>query len=157
MDKSLKKIHIGTLIKKRWQEMDISPERTCAFLNCEIEAVEAMFLQESIDTAMLLRWSKLLQYDFFRLYSHHLILYAPFGIPKKETKKTALPKFRKNIYTKEIIDFFLEMLRNKEKTATEIIETYRIPKTTLYKWISKYEEKNEKETAAPTTNESTKK
>ena len=43
-----------------------------------------------------------------------------------------------NIYTKEIINFVLEQINTKEMTKTEVMERYGIPKTTLYKWISKY-------------------
>jgi transposase-like protein len=52
-----------------------------------------------------------------------------------------LPVFRKNIYTKEIIDFIMERLNNKEKTKFEIMKEYGIPKSTLYKWIHKYNDK----------------
>ena len=72
----------------------------------------------------------------------HLILYAPSSanerINKKEEQQPILPRFRKNIYTKEVIDFILEQIQNKEMTKVQIIERYNIPKTTLYKWISKY-------------------
>ena len=52
--------------------------------------------------------------------------------------KTSAPQFRKNIYTKEVIDFILEQISTEEMTKNQVIERYRIPKTTLYKWISKY-------------------
>ena len=106
------------------------------------EEIKEMFLQESISTDLLLKWSKLLEYDFFRLYTQHLILYAP-PVKQEENennKKSSLPQFRKNIYTKEIIDFILEQISNGKMTKNEVIERYRIPKTTLYKWISKYSE-----------------
>ena len=57
---------------------------------------------------------------------------------KKANKKITFPQFRKNIYTKEIIDFILEQIETKQKTIKQVIEEYKIPKTTLYKWISKY-------------------
>ena len=60
----------------------------------------------------------------------------------KKNEKTSLPRFRKNIYTKEIIDFVLEQINTKEMTKTEVMERYGIPKTTLYKWISKYRNLN---------------
>ena len=78
---------------------------------------------------------------FFRIYTQHLILYAPLSAVDEKTKvkkKSSLPQFRKNIYTKEIIDFILEQIETKQKTIKQVIEEYKIPKTTLYKWISKY-------------------
>ena len=78
---------------------------------------------------------------FFRIYTQHLILYAPLSAVDEKTKvkkKSSLPQFRKNIYTKEIINFVLEQINTKEMTKTEVMKRYGIPKTTLYKWISKY-------------------
>lgn len=79
------------------------------------------------------------------MYSNHLILHSPLDSrgynnispPKKRTSGT-LPEFRKSLYTQEIIDFFMELLNSGEKTRSEIINEYKIPKTTLYKLISKY-------------------
>lgn len=133
-----KNIHIGRMIEQLVKEKNISSDRVCKFLNCTKTELLKMYGEESLDTNILLKFSKLLEYDFFRIYSHHLILYAP---PASQTpeKETSLPKFRKNLYTKEIIDFILEQIRTGEKSKHEIIEAYRIPKTTLYKWITKYE------------------
>lgn len=99
-----------------------------------------MYKQNDLPTDVLMKWSKLLEYDFFRLYSQHLILYAPPSASNKKQKTitTSLPKFRKNIYTKEIIDFILEQIESGEMTKKEVIEQYRIPKTTIYKWLNKY-------------------
>lgn len=135
-----KNIHIGSLILAKWKENNISMERTINFLQMDEIEIEKIFLQKSLDSELLLRWSKLLEYDFFRLYSQHLILYSP---PNKNSlgekkKKLALPQFRKNIYSKELIDFILELIEKGEKTHQQIVDEYRIPKTTLYKWMVKY-------------------
>ncbi|WP_317207317.1 transposase [Epilithonimonas sp. JDS] len=138
----LKYIHIGSLIEMRYKEMKISTQRTCRFLKCKKVDIEAMFVSQSLDAEVLLRWSKLLEYDFFRLYSQHLILYSPkagrnFQSYQPE-QKSALPQYRKNMYTREIIDFVLEQIDTGKKTKAQITEVYGIPKTTLYKWIAKY-------------------
>ena len=98
-----------------------------------------------MDTAQLLQWSKLLEYDFFRIYSQHILLYAPFGQVKSEDKqkKSSLPQFKKKLYTPEIIEFIVELVEKEEKTKQEIINEYRIPKTTLYKWIKKHKKEEE--------------
>ena len=104
------------------------------------EEIQSMYQSKSVDTEILLKWSKLLEYDFFRIYTQHLILYAPPSAiqlkQKTANKANVLPQFRKNIYTKEIINFVLEQINTKEMTKTEVMERYGIPKTTLYKWIS---------------------
>lgn len=139
---NFKDIHIGSLIRQRTAERKTEIPRICNFLKCTEENVEQIFLSKSLDTELLLKWCKLLEYDFFRPYSQHLILYAPPANKHhnhlSEEKKSALPQFRKNIYTKEVIDFILELVETGEKTKNQVIEEYKIPKTTLYKWISKY-------------------
>lgn len=105
-----------------------------------------MYKMNSLDSEILLRWSKLLEYDFFRFYSQHLILYSPKSTQNncsKETEKSTLPQFKKNIYTQELIDFILEQLHFEVMTKKQIIEEYRIPRTTLYKWIYKHSKNNE--------------
>lgn len=133
---NFKYINIGNLIQQHVKEQEIKSSRICNFLKCEEEEIAKMYEKKSLDTEILLKWSKLLEYDFFRLYTQHLILYAPTHTSPVPIKKS-LPVFRKNIYTKEIKDFILELLDNKEKTKQQIIDEYRIPKTTLYKWIAK--------------------
>ena len=137
---NFKEIHIGTLINQRVTESGIEISRICNFMKCEEEEVKQIYLQENLSTDILLKWSKLLEYDFFRIYSQHLILYAPVSADNENTKtqKTNLPQFRKNIYTKEVISFILEQISTGEMTKNEVMEKYKIPKTTLYKWISKY-------------------
>ena len=140
---NFKSIHIGILINKAVTESGIEMSRICNFFNCTEDEVIEMYQQENLPTDILLKWSKLLEYDFFRIYSQHLILYAPTSAKAENTKKQkpVLPRFRKNIYTKEIIDFVLEQINTKKMTKTEVMERYGIPKTTLYKWISKYNNK----------------
>ena len=79
---------------------------------------------------------------FQSLYPASFFLYAPPSArgedEKHQEKKSSLPRFRKNIYTREVIDFILEQIKTKEMTKIQIMERYNIPKTTLYKWISKY-------------------
>ena len=137
---NLKEIHIGQMVETKVAESGIGISRICNFFKSSEEEIKKMYLQDNLPTDILLKWSKLLEYDFFRLYSQHLILYAPPATTReKQDKPSKLPQFRKNIYTKEVIDFILEQITTKEMTKTQVIERYRIPKTTLYKWISKYE------------------
>lgn len=136
-----KDIHIGKLIKEKVLEDKVDITKICKNLKCSANDVSKMYESESIDISVLLKWSKLLEYDFFRIYTQHLILYSPpfsSGYKKPENGNLTLPKFRKNIYTKELIEFIIEMVETGTKSKKDIIEDYRIPKTTLYKWLSKY-------------------
>ena len=137
---NFKEIHIGEMIEKRVTECGIGVSRICNFLKSTEEEIEEMYQSKSLDAAILLRWSKLLEYDFFRIYTQHLILYAPPVMARKETGKSSpssLPEFKKNIYTQEIIDFILGQIATDSMTKKQVMEQYGIPKTTLYKWLSK--------------------
>ncbi|WP_336716095.1 helix-turn-helix domain-containing protein [Chryseobacterium mucoviscidosis] len=139
---NFKEIHIGAYIEKRVGELDIDLVRICNFLQCSEGEINEMYKKESLECSVLLRWSKLLDYDFFRLYSQHIILYSPPVNKVSSSKISSLPKFRKNIYTKNLIEYILELISSGEKTVDTIIKDYGIPKTTLYKWKAKYDEKN---------------
>lgn len=137
---NFKNIHIGSLLKQRVMECEIEEARICNFMKCKESEVREMYNQESLNSETLLKWCKLLSYDFFRLYSQHLIFYSPpaKAFQEQEVKNSILPTFRKNIYTQEVIDFILEQISSGEMTKSKVIEHYRIPKTTLYKWIDKH-------------------
>lgn len=137
-----KDLHLGKLIQKVTEENEIDTLRISNFLKCSELDIQRMYQSKGLNTEVLLRWSKLLEYDFFRLYSQHLILYSPQtkneNSPGQKLKKLSLPQFKKNIYTKQVIDFILEEISTGEKTTTQIMDQYNIPKATLYRWMKKY-------------------
>lgn len=137
---NFKEMHIGELIEKRVSEIQMPKNRILDYLNCRDEDIKKMYKSKDLSTDTLLKLSKLLEYDFFRIYTQHLIFYNPLKKVQnnQSEKQSGLPRFRKNVYTKEIISFILESISSGEKTKLEIIAEYRIPKTTLYKWIEKY-------------------
>lgn len=140
MEFKYKDIHIGHLIFQLVSEKGIDDDRIVKFLKVPPSKIKEMYQSKDLGTEMLLLWCKLLEYDFFRIYSQHLVLYAPpasLNYKKKDTV-SGLPQFRKNVYTTEIIDFIVELYQRKEMTQKEIMDKYNIPKTTLYKWIKKH-------------------
>ncbi len=143
MEFNFKNIHIGKLIEQLVAERGIEESRIVKFLKIDDKEIKEMYESKNIDTGFLLLWSKLLEYDFFRIYSQHLILYAPpISISYNIKNNKKIPKFRKNIYNTEIIAFILELLEKGEKKKSDIIKEYNIPKATLYKWVKKHK-KNE--------------
>ncbi|WP_347216536.1 transposase [Chryseobacterium sp.] len=138
---NFKNIHLGKMIEQCVAEKNIDIARICNFMKEDEREIQEMYRKENLPTDIVLKWSKLLEYDFFRIFSQHLILYAPPESPKRNRRKinSSMPHFRKNIYTKEIIDFILDQLNTGEMTKTQVIQQYNIPKTTLYKWIYKYQ------------------
>ncbi|WP_288376145.1 transposase [Chryseobacterium culicis] len=135
---NIKNIHIGSLIKSKVEEHQISMERISRFFESTEEEVKQMYHANSMDTDMLLKWSKLLRFDFFRFYTGHLILYAPQSrIDNVFRQKENTLIFRKNIYTQEVKDFILDKIKTGTMSANDVVERYKIPKTTLYKWMKK--------------------
>jgi hypothetical protein len=134
-----KDLHIGEIIYTRVMERDVQIDRICSFMKLDEENVKKMYASKNLDTDILLRWSKLLEYDFFRYFSQHLILYAPpSSVNYNKLGKSVLPEFRKNLYTKEVIDFILDLIDKKEKSKVQIMSEYKIPKSTLHRWLVKY-------------------
>lgn len=141
MDIDFKDIHIGNCLKKQVKEQEISIDRICKYFRMHEEEIIRMYSQKSLDTAILLKWCKLAEYDFFRLYVTHLLLYDGISHTKrnKETKKVnGHIIFRKNIYTKEIKEFLVSLVSTNQKSVSEIMEEYNIPRTTIYKWLRKH-------------------
>jgi len=137
---NFKDIHIGSLILEKVKENEIPMTRIIKnFTDKEEDAIMAMYEAKSLDTEVLLKWCKLLRHDFFRYYSQHLILYKPQEKNANRSPKTNEPPlFNKQIYTKEIIDFILELIHTGKKTKSEVMREYNIPKTTLFRWLKKY-------------------
>lgn len=141
MEFKFKEIHIGSLIAALFKERAIDTDRALKFLDLKEDQLNKIFNQKSIDSNLLLRFSKLLEYDLFRVYTQHLVLYAPpttLNIKVTDNLKSTIPQFRKNVYTKEIIEFIVDLIVTKNKTVQEVITQYNIPKTTVYKWLSKH-------------------
>ncbi|GAA5082569.1 hypothetical protein GCM10023210_00010 [Chryseobacterium ginsengisoli] len=135
---NFKDINIGLMLHKRALECEIEMSRLCKFFGCSEQDILDMYTVKSLDCEILLKWSRILEYDFFRIYTQNLILYSPpSAIITNDKESSQMPYFRKNIYTKEVINFILELIESGEKTKNQIIEEYNIPKTTLYKWIEK--------------------
>nr|WP_133943972.1 transposase [Epilithonimonas xixisoli] len=143
---NVKDIHIGTIIKEVIDDREIPRERICNFFKIDDDEVEEMLAKKSLDSETILKWSKLAKYDFFRPYVTHLILFAGISQYNNNNKKKnndEMLQFRKNIYTKEIKDYITELINTKQKTLSEIMEAYNIPKTTLYKWMKKQDADNQ--------------
>ena len=62
-------IHIGSIIKKRFDEQGVSVSWFARELCCDRTNIYSIFKRESIDTALLEKISIILDYDFFKHYS----------------------------------------------------------------------------------------
>ncbi len=85
---NFKNIHIVSIILQRVNECNIENTRICNFLKCNEIDLQKMYSSESLDSKILLRWSKLLEYDFFRIYSN-ILFYSLLQIRQiKQIKET---------------------------------------------------------------------
>lgn len=137
-----KNIHIGSHIKKIAQIKELSITRACIFLKCSHQDILIMYEQETLEAKTLLRWSKLLEYNFFMIYHTHLQMFSPISASTKliaaKEKEREQYEFRKNIYSEEIILWLLKKMENGELTPQEIINKYHIPRTTIYRWKKRH-------------------
>ena len=62
-------IHIGSIIKEKFDEQGLSVSWFAKQLYCDRTNVYSIFKRESIDTALLIKISLILKYDFFKHYS----------------------------------------------------------------------------------------
>lgn len=137
--KNFKNINIGKIIREIVLEYKIDSDRIYKHFKYSVNELENIYNSSSLESDIILKWSKFLGYDLFRIYTQHLILYSPSSnIHKKTDSKTNIPKFTKNIYTSEIIEFIVDTIETNEKTIPQVVEEYGIPKTTLYKWLKKH-------------------
>ena len=65
-------IHIGNIIKKKFDEQDVTVSWFANQLCCDRTNVYSIFKSESIDTALLVKISIILKYDFFKHYSEDI-------------------------------------------------------------------------------------
>lgn len=136
-----KDIHIGSKIREVVEDGNYSMDRLCKYFKCSEDDILATYRRSDLDAGLLLKWSKILEYDFFRIYSQHLILFSPPKGKKSNQVSENSKKnneFRKNIYTQEVIDFIIDLIVTEKKTKAQVIEEYNIPKSTLYRWIAKH-------------------
>ncbi|CAM3840361.1 transposase [Flavobacterium branchiophilum] len=138
MKKNTKNIHIGSILEQSVEEQNISLERIAKYFKCSIDDVEKMFLDKSLDSEQLLKWCKLLKYDFFRYYTGHLILYHGISTSvRKQADKNMQGFFKKNVYTVQIKNYILDGINKNKFTINEVMDKYNIPRTTIYNWLRK--------------------
>lgn len=65
-------LHIGKLIRKRMEEQQISIVWLAKHLSCSRTNVYKLLNKYSLDTEILAKISKLLDFDFFSLYSEEI-------------------------------------------------------------------------------------
>ena len=65
-------IHIGSIIKEKFDEQGLSVSWFAKQLCCDRTNVYSIFKRESIDTLLLVKISAILKHDFFKYYSEDI-------------------------------------------------------------------------------------
>lgn len=73
-------IHIGNIIKERFNELGLSVSWFAGELCCDRTNIYSIFKRESIDTALLVKISSILKHDFFKYYSKDINIAEPKDI-----------------------------------------------------------------------------
>jgi hypothetical protein len=137
----VRNVNIGLIINEVIKIKKVKLYQFASNLGVSRTELNKYLKSESIDTMILLKISKILRYDFFRLYSSHLMLHHGISNNLNRNKQEFIIQginIRKNVYTKEMVSFLILKVRSNEMKANEVIKRYGIPKTTFYKWLQKY-------------------
>lgn len=65
-------IHIGNIIKEKFDEQGLSVSWFAKELCCDRTNIYSIFKRESIDTSLLVKISTILKHDFFKYYSNDI-------------------------------------------------------------------------------------
>jgi len=106
-------IHIGKLINKVWKQKNISIEQTLDFLKCNEEDVCKMLKRKSINTDRLFKWSRLLEYDFFKIYSQPLNFFT--SETSEECATTNIKILNANNIQSALMEEFESKIRKEEQ------------------------------------------
>ena len=93
------KIQIGESIKKQFLKSGLSIEKFAESIGCNRDNVYDIFRRERINTDQLLKISKVLQFDFFEIYSKMvneemmMQVCITVNIPKEEMEKGNICKY----------------------------------------------------------------
>ncbi len=78
------KMHIGEKIKVQAKELRIGTTELAKLINTSKQNIYGIFKRESIDTALLEKFCKVLNYDFFTFFINHKL---PPNLENNEEKK----------------------------------------------------------------------
>ena len=91
-------IHIGSLVKRKFEQSNLTREEFAASISCVVGHVHKIFARKEIDVSLLKRISRTLDYDFFQHYSAELypekgkivLVRIEFYAPQKDLEFEAL-------------------------------------------------------------------
>lgn len=95
------KLHIGELIHKRVQELNLTNSQFASLINCHRTNVNNIYKQATIDVAKLQKISEVLHVDFFKYYVADYSYFSSsdkdFILKRIEFSQEELDKLSKNV------------------------------------------------------------
>ena len=92
-------LHIGEKIKERAAELRVGTTELAAMINTSKQNIYGIFKRESIDTALLEKFSRVLKYDFFVFYINPKLIKDSEDLLKKKLKLYKSQEEEENIQT----------------------------------------------------------
>lgn len=90
-------LHIGELIHKRVQELNLTNSQFANLINCHRTNVNNIYKQETIDVAKLQKISEVLHVDFFKYYVADSSIADEVILKRVELSHDELEKLSKSI------------------------------------------------------------
>jgi len=103
------KVQIGKLIKEQFIQSKLSIDEFAGLIGCNRDNAYDIFRREHINTDQLLKISKMLNFDFFKIYSelinNEMItqLHITISIPKKEMERGNICEYCEKGKNSEVI------------------------------------------------------
>ncbi|MEY8758924.1 transposase [Chryseobacterium tongliaoense] len=141
MISEIRNVHIGFLIKQQVIQSNVDLHYICHFFSSDEQEIYRMYSSRSLDTKVLLKWCRLLEYDFFKVYSESFRLYSTKSAVSKYTvirRKKRITSVRQKLYTNETKDLLINLIITGQKSIVQIVKEYNISKPVIYGWLRKY-------------------
>jgi len=113
-------MRIGDKIRTRAEEMGIKPTALARMINTSKQNIYGIYKRESIDTALLQKLSKALNFDFFTYYSHSRNYVENSAGIHYIRKKKGMPDIEEE---NKMLRHELSELREKYELLRELYET----------------------------------
>jgi len=98
------RIHIGEKIKQRAKELRIGPTELARKISTSKQNIYGIFKRESIDTGLLDKLSKALNFDFFALYINPKLPPTKETVEEKKAKAYLVPEEEYQLVKNQFMD-----------------------------------------------------
>ncbi len=109
----MKEIHIGSIIKKKFEESELTIKDFAAMIYCDRTTVYDIFKRKSIDVERLVRISLVLNYDFINEIYLKPIEICPSSATPTQTILIAVPVDAQNLDLLNLPEAFIRLIKEE--------------------------------------------